>query len=149
MEVFYNSNSVRESVDRAKKQVSSFLDNFRLMSIEERTDALKSLNKVFHEMLGHGKKKVDIAVKAYCSVEKHIRNLDESLSRFEEEELIGPSISKDPNFGDHPTMPRSHPTESSPSSYSSFGKSSMPSSSFPPRKRSLCHSDSPVPEEGV
>lgn len=100
--------------------VSKFLADFRIMSNEERANALKSLNDVLQEMLVYGKEKVDIAVQAYCSVEEHIRSLDESLSRFEEEEFIGPSISRKSSISDRQKQQKVTPADGHASSAPSY-----------------------------
>jgi hypothetical protein len=66
------------------------LEKVQAMAKEERTQWLQKLTKDFKEALKHGEEKVALASQTYEMVDRHIRRMDEDLSRYDEEMLVAP-----------------------------------------------------------
>ncbi|TPX34551.1 hypothetical protein SmJEL517_g02839 [Synchytrium microbalum] len=82
----------QDNTGKVEKEIKDFLANLHTLSVDQRENALARIAVSFKESLKHGEEKVALAVQTYDMVDRHIRRLDEDLSKFEEEQMTGPKL---------------------------------------------------------
>lgn len=70
---------------KLEARCNAFLEEMGTMTVEERRTRLAKIQGGFKNALGLGDQKVTLAVQSYETIDKHIRQLDSDLSRFEAE----------------------------------------------------------------
>ncbi|KAJ3105919.1 Inhibitor of growth protein 5 [Phlyctochytrium bullatum] len=83
---------VKDICHQLEEETSDFLGAVSDLSGEEKVQKIKALTKIFKDYLKHGEDKVTLAIQTYELVDKHIRRLDEDLSKYEEEQMTGPRV---------------------------------------------------------
>ncbi|TPX47673.1 hypothetical protein SeMB42_g03240 [Synchytrium endobioticum] len=85
----------QENMTKVEKEIKDFLANMQTLPVDQRENALTRIAASFKQSLKHGEEKVALAVQTYDMVDRHIRRLDEDLSKFEEEQMTGPKLMSD------------------------------------------------------
>ncbi|ORX65698.1 hypothetical protein DL89DRAFT_325526 [Linderina pennispora] len=76
--------------EQMKKATSDFISNPPTKDDPQHTEYLKTFVQLFTSVLKHGEEKVALATQTYDLVDKHIRKLDDDLTKFEERQLTMP-----------------------------------------------------------